>query len=118
MNFQVATPVKSLPAGVARERFFSSVDTFMGSQDATLCKSFPAGAARERFLSEVGAHMLSQMPVILKRFATSLAFKSASDTIDAQGTFSLVHIRTILAVSIVCYIQAISFHWRHRLQTS
>ena len=94
------------------------MDAFMNLQDAPLCKSFPAGLARERFFSKVGAHMHSQMAVIFKHFATSLASKSATDFVPAQGTLSIVVIATVLAVSIACRLQAIPFHWCHRLQTS
>ena len=118
MNYQLGTRCKSLAAGFAREPFLSGVDAFMSLQVATPCKSLPASLARDQIISSVNVFMHSQMPVIFKRFATYIAFKSATDTVPAQGTLFLVVIATGLAVSIACRLQAIPFHWCHRLQTS
>ena len=110
MAFQVATLCKSLPTGLAQERFLSGVDAFMNFQLAARSKSLSAGVARDQLLSEVGAHMHFQMPVVFKRFATCLAFKSSSDTVPSQGTLSLLVIATVLAGIIACCLHAIPFH--------
>ena len=59
MALQLVALCKSLSAGLARERFFSSVDALMTLQLAARTNSLCAGIARKRILCEMGAHMHS-----------------------------------------------------------